>query len=175
MPRRPWKGDAVSYETYHPNGRQLVFHNVYRWQGFNKLIKGAIGGIGAGKSACCMNEQGLICHYTPNGVSVACRVSMPKADLSLIDEYGEFLGASAQWSSKKSSFFFPNGHRLIVCPLDKWDRFGSTQFVTAYSQETQEADYRSWYVLSERLRHPAGMQNGIPWYRLLFDSRPVES
>jgi hypothetical protein len=174
--KREWKGPRdVQYETYKPNDRQRIFHAVPRWRGFNKLVKGAIGGIGGGKSAACQQEQAFIATQTPGGVSVACRVSMPKADISLIDEYSAFLGKSAEWVPSKTSFFFPNDHRLIVCPLDRWDRFGSTQFVTAYSQETQEADYRSWYVLSERLRHPAGMQNGVPYYRLLFDSRPVES
>lgn len=162
----------VAYETYKPEARQRIFHEVPRWQGLGQLIKGAIGGIGGGKSAVCQQEQAWLCNLTPNGTSVACRGSMPKAEMSLIDEYGEFLGPVAEW--RKSSFFFKNGHRLVVCPLDKWDRFGSTKFVSAYVQETQEVNPRSFFVLSERLRHPAGIVHGVPMYRLLFDSRPIE-
>ena len=164
----------LQYETYKPTPRQLLFHRIPRWRGLSYLVKGAIGGIGGGKSAVCQQELAWLALRTPGGVSVACRVSMPKAEMSLIDEFGEFLGATAEWKGSKHSFLFPNDHRLIVCPLDKWDRFGSTKFVGAYSQETQEADPRSLFVLEERLRHPAGMVDGKPMYRLLFDARPVE-
>jgi hypothetical protein len=161
------------YETYVPEPRQLIFHKIPRWRGFNKLVKGAIGGIGGGKSAACMQEQAWVCRQTPNGNSIAGRQSMPKAKMSLIDDYGEFLGRVAEW--RAGSYHFANGHRLVICPIDKWDRQGSTKFVSAYVQEAQEvADARSLLVLSERLRHPAGIVNGVPYYRLLFDSRPIE-
>lgn len=167
--------EAVGYETYIPNARQDVFHRVARWGAFNKLVKGAIGGVGGGKSAACMQELAEICLRTPGGTSLAMRASMPKADLTLIDEFGQFIGPVATWVESKQSFYFQNDHRLAVVPGDKWDRFGSTQLVAAYIQETQELDYRVFSVLSERLRHPAGMQGGVPWYRLLFDARPIES
>jgi len=163
---------GASFSTYKPEPRQRIFHQVARWKGFAKLVKGAIGGLGGGKSAACQQEQAWTCTQTPNGVSIAGRVSMPKAELSLIDEYGEFLGEFAEW--KKGAFNFSNGHELKIAPIDRWDRQGSTKFVTAYVQEAQEADMRSVFVLNERLRHPAGMVNKIPYYKLFFDSRPIE-
>lgn len=170
-----FRGETAAYETYEPNDRQKVFHGVKRWEGYNKLIKGAVGGVGGGKSIGCMQELAEICLRTPGGTSLAMRASMPKSDLTLIDEIGHFVGRVATWVASKESYYFQNDHRLAVVPGDKWDRFGSTQLVAAYCQETQELDYRVFSVLSERLRHPAGMQDGIPYYRLLFDSRPVES
>lgn len=173
-----FKGDMVSYETYKPNARQQLFHQVRRWENFSKLVKGAIGGIGGGKSVACMQELAEVCLRTPGGLSLAMRASMPKADLTLTDEIGSFICGDrpvAEWVSKKESYYFQNDHRLAVVPGDKWDRFGSTQLVGAYVQEAQELDYRVFSVLSERLRHPAGTQEGIPYYRLLFDSRPIES
>ena len=175
MRKQYHKGEVASYETYRPNPRQQRFHRVARWEQYNKLVKGAIGGIGGGKSVGCMQEQAEICLRTPGGNSFAGRASMPKADMSLMQEYAEFLGPIATWVESKSSFYFQNDHRLLVAPADKWDRFGSTKFVTCYVQEAQELEYRTWSVFSERLRDPAGIVDGVPWFRVLFDSRPIES
>lgn len=165
----------IQFESYIPNARQKMFHEVPYWEGFNKIIKGAMGGLGAGKSKGCMQELAEVCLRTPGAQSVMMRASMPKADATLIDEFGDFIGPAATWVSSKDSFYFANDHRLRTMPADKWDRLGSEQFVAAYTQETQEMDYRIFSVLSERLRHPGGYVDGVPWYRLLFDSRPIES
>ena len=172
-PRAPRFDSPTSYETYKPNPRQAMFHGVRRWEGFNKLIKGAIGGIGGGKSAAVFQEMAWIAMHTPGGASVMGRGSMPKADLTLISEFGEFIGPFAEW--KHDCFWYANGHRTEVIPFDKPDRLGSTKFVAAGAQETQELDYRVWSTLSERLRDPHGIVDGIPYYRLLFDARPIES
>ena len=164
--------NEAAFESYVPNQRQQIFHGVKRWKGFNKLIKGAIGGVGGGKSAGCMQELFEVCNRTPGGISVMMRGSMPNAESTLITEIGDFVGSFAEW--RKGAFWLPNGHQIEVKPGDRPDRFGSTQYVAAYSQETQEMEYRVWSTISERLRHPAGMQDGIPFYRYLFDSRPIE-
>lgn len=163
------------FESYKPNGRQALFHRVTRWPKFNKLIKGAIGGLGGGKSYCCQQELIEMAMKTPEGKSVAMRESLPKAEGTLVDEIQKIGGALLQWSPTKFSHYLPNGHQILYLPADKWDRLGSEQFVVGYIQETQEVDYRIWSVLSERLRHPKGIVDGIPYYRLLFDSRPVGS
>lgn len=164
-----------SFESYEPNERQALFHRVPRWPNFNKLIKGAIGGLGGGKSFACQQELLEIALKTPDGKSVAMRESLPKAEGTLVDEMQKIGGPLLQWSSSNTSHFLPNGHQILYLPADKWDRLGSEQFVAAYLQETQEIDYRIWSVASERLRHPKGVVEGVPFYRLLFDSRPVES
>jgi hypothetical protein len=163
------------FESYVPTPRQALFHRIPRWPGFDKVIKGAIGGLGGGKSFACQQELLEIAMKTPDGKSVAMRESLPKAEGTLVDEIQKIGGPLLQWSSTKLSHFLPNGHQLLYLPADKWDRLGSEQFVAGYMQETQEIDYRIWSVLSERLRHPKGVIDGIPYYRLLFDSRPVET
>lgn len=173
--KQKFKGAGGSFETYVPNQRQKLFHSIQRWENWNKIIKGAIGGVGGGKSMGCLQELAEVCLRTPKGASLGMRASMPRAKGSLIDEFGDFIGSHATWIASEDSFYFANDHRLEMKPGDKWDRLGSTKYVAAFTQETQEFDYRIFSVISERLRHPAGMHGGVPWYRYLFDSRPIES
>ena len=168
-------GLAVTYDSYTPNPRQQQFHGIKRWAGFNHLVKGAVGGLRAGKSACCMQELIDIGMRCPGGTSIAVRQSMPKAEASLVEDMHQFLRGRAVWKASSNSFYLPGGHRVLLAPADEWDRFGSTQFVAAYIMEAQEVKPRIFDTLLERLSHPAGMQSGVPWYRLLFDARGVPS
>lgn len=164
--------NAPIYKTYEPNPRQAQFHAIRPWN--PTLIKGAIGGLGGGKTTACEQEQALVCLKTPNGKSIAVRESMNRSDISLIEDYQVMLQGVAKWVASKSWFQFDNGHKLIVTPADKWDRFGSTQFVSFYIQEAQEVDFKIFDTLTQRLRNPHGMVNGIPWFRGYFDARGVK-
>ncbi len=162
------------YRTYEPSERQKLFHSVKNFAGSSVVLKGAIGGLGGGKSTACEQEQALICLNTPNGKSIAMRKSMNRSEISVLDDYQKLLGGAAKWVSSRKCFEFDNGHKLIVCPADEWDRFGSAQFVSFYIQEAQEVDYRIFDTLTQRLRDPAGVVHGIPYYTGLFCARGVK-
>src|SRR3974377_1078373 len=106
-----------------PNERQKIFHAVSAWNPV--LIKGAIGGLGGGKSRCCEEEQVVTCIATPGGRSFAGRLSMNRSDISLIDDYQQLLKGVARWEAAKKWFRFENGHLLCIAPADEWDRWGS--------------------------------------------------
>ncbi len=164
------------YTTYggrEPNARQKIFHDVLPWHG--SLFKGAIGGLGGGKSRCCEEEQILRCCKTAGGVSMAMRSSIKRSEASLITDYKKYLAGYARWRSSDDSFLFPNGHTLYVIPGSEFDRFGSTELVTFYIQEAQEVKYEVFDALTQRLRHPAGIVNGIPFYCGMFDARGVST
>lgn len=163
----------ATYETYTPLPHQALFHSAKRWSKFNKLMKGAVGGLGSGKSTACVQEFIDVCFRTPGGVSLALRESLPRSETSLIEDLGMYLGKHA--ICRKNKFILPNGHKIIVAPADKWDRFGSTQFVAVFAQEAQEMKWKIISTLFERLRHPAGVVDGFHWFRLFFDARGVES
>lgn len=163
--------EYVSYGGGEPNPRQLVFHNARPWRG--ALFKGAIGGLGGGKSRGCEEEQIMRCARTPYGVSVAMRASLEKAKTSLTGDYRRLLAGFATWKQSESVFIFPNGHHLYMVPGQEFDRFGSTELVTFYVQEAQELKYEIFDALTQRLRHPAGMASGVPYYAGLFDARGV--
>lgn len=164
--------DVPLYQTYTPNPRQSKWHNVTPWNA--RLIKGAIGGLGGGKTTACEQEQALVCLKTPGGKSIAVRKSMNRSDTSLIEDYRVMLQGVAKWVASKKWFEFQNGHKLLITPADEWDRFGSTQFVSFYIQEAQEVEYQIFDTLTQRLRDPRGIVNGIPWYRGYFDARGVK-
>jgi hypothetical protein len=102
------------------------------------------------------------------------RVSMNRSDISLLDDFQKILHGVARWVSSRKTFEYDNGHKLIVCPADEWDRFGSAQFVGFYIQEAQEVDYRIFDTLTQRLRDPLGTVGGIPYYTGLFCARGVK-
>ncbi len=164
--------DAPLYKTYEPNPRQSQFHAIKPWNA--RLIKGAIGGLGGGKTTACEQEQALVCLKTPGAKSIAVRKSMNRSDTSLIEDYRTMLQGVATWVPSKSWFQFHNDHKLLVTPADAWDRFGSTQFVSFYIQEAQEVDFKIFDTLTQRLRDPRGVVNGIPWFRGYFDARGVK-
>lgn len=164
--------DVPLYRTYEPNPRQSQFHSIRPYN--PRLIKGAIGGLGGGKTTACEQEQALVCLKTPGGKSIAMRKSVNRADMSLIEDYRTMLQGVARWVPSKQWFEFQNEHKLIISPADLWDRFGSTQFVSFYIQEAQEVDFKIFDTLTQRLRDPRGTVNGIPWYRGYFDARGVK-
>jgi hypothetical protein len=139
------------------------------------LFKGAVGGLGGGKSRGCEEEQILRCSRTPGGVSMAMRSSVKRAETSLVSDYKRYLQGYARWKSSEDCFIFPNGHQLYVIPGSEFDRFGSTELVTWYIQEAQEVKFDVFDALSQRLRHPAGIVNGVPFYAGLFDARGVST
>jgi hypothetical protein len=160
-------------EQYHPTERQQVFHSIAPYN--PKLVKGYFGGLGSGKSTACEHEQAWVCLKTPGGKSAAVRYSMGRSHGTLIEDYQRLLRGVARWVSSRSRFEFDNGHHLYVYPADAWDRFGSFDLVSFYIQEAQEVDYKIFDALNQRLRHPAGIQNGIPWYRGYIDARGVKT
>lgn len=160
------------YKTYEPNPRQNQWHSIKPWNA--RLIKGAIGGLGGGKTTACEQEQAIVCLKTPGGKSIAVRKSMNRSDTSLIEDYQTLLQGVARWVPSKTRFDFQNGHKLLITPADEWDRFGSTQFVSFYIQEAQEVDFRIFDTLTQRLRDPLGVVNGVPWFRGYFDARGVK-
>lgn len=160
-------------ELYHPTPRQRIFHDIVPYN--PKLVKGYFGGLGSGKSTACEHEQAWICLKTPGGKSAAVRFSMGRSHGTLIEDYQKLLRGMARWVSSRSRFEFDNGHHLYVYPADAWDRFGSFDLVSFYIQEAQEVDYKIFDALNQRLRHPAGIQNGIPWYRGYIDARGVKT
>jgi hypothetical protein len=81
----------------------------------------------------------------------------------------------ARWVASRKMFEFDNGHKLVVCPADEWDRFGSTQLVSFYIQEAQEVDFKVFDALTQRLRDPLGIVAGVPYYTGLFDARGVKT
>lgn len=160
------------YRSYNPNPRQKLFHEIAPYN--PRLIKLAVGGLGSGKSTACEQEQSLICLKTPGGKSIACRKSLNRSDTSLIEDYQGLLQGVAKWISSKKWFEFKNGHKLMVVPSDEWDRFGSTQIVSFYIQEAQEVDYKIFDTLTQRLRDPAAVVNGIPYFRGYMCARGVK-
>lgn len=171
----------MNYTTYlrpdgtwgEPNLRQKAFHSVRPWNPV--LIKGAIGGLGGGKSRACEEEQILVCLKTPGAKSFAGRLSMNRSDLSLIDDYQRLLSGVAKWEAAKKWFrFIQNDHLLCVAPADEWDRWGSVELASFYLQEAQEIDWKIFDALTQRLRDPLGTVNGIPYYKGFFDARGVK-
>lgn len=164
------------YKTYDPSGnpKQVAFHSIRNAPGSSVVIKGAVGGLGGGKSTCCEQEQALLCLKTPNGRSVAVRKSMNRSEMSLVEDYRKILHGVAKWKASNKRFEFDNGHLLDICTADEWDRFGSTQIVSFYIQEAQEIDYRIFDTLSQRLRDPAGVAGGIPYYTGMLCARGVK-
>lgn len=160
------------WESYVPNARQKQFHEI---RPFNpKLIKGAIGGLGGGKTTCCEQEQAWICQKTPYGKSVAMRSTMNRSDLTLIDDYMRILAGHAKWVASKNWFRFDNEHKLIVTPADDWDRWGSLELVSFYIMEAQEVEYTVFDALSQRLRGKEALIGGVPLWRGYFDARGVK-
>lgn len=156
-----------------PNRRQKLFHGIRPWNPV--LIKGAIGGLGGGKSRACEEEQIVICLKTPQGNSFAGRLTMNRSDMSLIEDYQKLLAGVANWEASKKRFrFIDNDHLLSVAPADEWDRWGSVELTSFYLQEAQEMDWKIFDALTQRLRDPRGIVNGIPYYRGLFDARGVK-
>jgi hypothetical protein len=175
-PQREWGSSTMSgtYTTYGgdpPNPKQALFHSAKPWRG--SLVKGAVGGLGGGKSRCCEEEQIRRCIMTPYGVSMALRASMTRAKITIVDDYKKLLRGYARWMPSEEAFIFPNGHKLHVLPGSDYDRFGSSQLVTFYIQEAQEAPYEVFDALTQRLRNPAGMVEGVPYFCGLFDARGV--
>lgn len=162
------------YESYIPNARQGKFHAVRPFPGTGSLIKLASGGLGSGKSTACEQEQTLICLRTPDGDSIALRQSMDRSDATLIEDYRKILSGHARWVASKTRFEFDNAHKLIITPADKFDRFGSLQIVSFYMQEAQEMRYPIFEALEQRLRHPAGIQDGMTFYRGFLCARGVK-
>ncbi len=165
--------DILTYQTYEPNPKQKLFHRVKPWNG--DLVKAAIGGLSGGKSRCCEEEQIYVCQKTPNGISMALRLSMNRSDFSLMNDYKRLLKGKAEWKAARTCFAFPNGHELIVPPGKDFDRYGSVELVSFYIQEAQEVKYEVFDALTQRLRHPAGLIDGVPFWRGLFDARGVWS
>jgi hypothetical protein len=130
--------------------------------------------LGGGKSTCLEQEQIMICLSTPGGRSVAMRKSMNRSELSVLDDYSKLLNGVAKWVASKKRFEFDNGHQLIVCPADDWDRFGSTQIVSFYIQEAQEVEFQIFDTLTQRLRDPKGVVGGIPYFTGMFCARGVK-
>jgi phage terminase large subunit len=162
------------YESYKPHERQSKFHAVQPWRGTGSLIKLAVGGLGSGKSTACYQEQALIALATPGGNSIALRKSMDRSDMTLIEEYKKVLYGHADWIASKNWFQFHNEHKLIVTPADKFDRFGSLEIVSFYMQEAQEMPYPIFEALEQRLRHPAGQQKDMTFYRGYLCARGVK-
>ena len=78
------------YTTYVPKPRQRLFHSI-RPLG-PKLIKGAVGGLGGGKSTCCEQELVELCLRQPGGNSVAVRKSISnRAELSVLKDLRDML------------------------------------------------------------------------------------
>lgn len=166
---------AGIYRTYEPSERQKQFHSIRNLPPSTVVVKGAIGGLSGGKSTACEQEQALICLKTPGGLSVATRQAVTKAGLSVLEDYHRLLSGVAKWVASRKMFEFDNGHKLVVCPADEWDRFGSTQLVSFYIQEAQEVDFRVFDALTQRLRDPLGIVAGVPYYTGLFDARGVKT
>lgn len=163
---------APVYKTYKPNPKQERFHQIPPWN--PRLYKLAVGGLGGGKSTACEQEQALICMKTPDGKSIACRKSVNRSEISLLEDYKKILQGVATWKPSPKWFEFKNGHKLIVVPSDEWDRFGSTQLVSFYIQEAQEVEFQIFDTLTQRLRDPKGVVGGVPYYRGLMDARGVK-
>ncbi len=152
--------------------RQKLFHAITPYN--PRLVKGYLGALGGGKSTACEWEQGHICLKTPNGRSIAVRKSMNRADMSMVDDFRVMFAGLGRWVPSKSRFEFDNGHYLTICPADDWERFGSTQIVSFFIQEAQEVEYKIFDALNQRLRHPAGIVGGVPYYRGYMDARGVK-
>ena len=165
--------EYATYGGLPPNPRQKIFHEIKPWRG--SLFKGAIGGLGGGKSRACEEEQIMRCSRTPGGVSMAMRFSIEEAKSSLVSDYKRYLQGFARWLASESCFVFPNGHHLYVIPGSKFDRFGSVELVSFYIQEAQECKFEVFDALSQRLRHPAGLVNGVPYWCGMFDARGVST
>lgn len=169
------------YESYQPNAKQKRFHEIPPWRirladgsHAESLIKLYFGGLGSGKSTACEQEQALVCLRTPGGKSIALRKSMDRSDISIIEDYKRIFAGHGRWVASKSWFELDNGHLLIVTPADKFDRFGSVEFVTFYMQEAQEMSYVIFDALQQRLRHPAGVVDGVNLYRGYLCARGVK-
>jgi hypothetical protein len=165
----------VTHDRYVANWRQKQFHEVKLWTGLTKLFKGAVGALGGGKSAGCEHEQVDICLRTPGGASAALRGSLPDAEKSLLEDYRRYLAGTARWNQTIRAFVFENGHRLYIMPADRPDRLGSMQYVSVYFQEAQEIAWRVVLTALDRVRHPAGLVDGFPYHRVLFDARGVNT
>lgn len=166
QPRSVW-------ESYKPNEYQKHFHEVPAFSG--RMVKGFIGGIGAGKSTAIENEQVELCSRMPNGMSVATRKSQKRARFSLVDDYQKILAGIATWRAKDEAFLFPNGHQLIVAPSDDYQRFGSWEISSFFIQEAHEVDGKIFSTLCDRLRSPNGKIDGDDYYRGYIDARGVTS
>lgn len=162
------------YRTYTPTERQKLVHEVVNAPGSSVVFKGAVGGLAGGKSTCLEQEQVMICLKTPGGRSIALRKSMNRSELSVLDDYQKILHGIAKWVASKKRFEFDNGHHLIVCPADEWDRFGSIQIVSFYIQEAQEVEFQIFDTLTQRLRDPHGVVGGIPYFTGMFCARGVK-
>lgn len=169
------------WETYKPNAKQEIFHAIEPWpitladgRKADALVKLFAGGLGAGKSTACEQEQAMVCLRTPGGKSIAVRQSMERSDSSLIEDYRKILAGHARWVPSKHWFQFDNGHLLMVMPSDKFDRYGSVEIVSFYMQEAQEMKYQIFDALEQRLRHPAGVIDGMSFYRGYLCARGVK-
>ena len=164
---RPW-------ETYVPNARQSIFHAIPAVG--PKLVKGAIGGAGGGKSTCIEQEMIEVMMRQPKGMSVALRKSKAgRAELSIQKDFKDLLVPQyAEWVSTESKFVLrSNGHELYISSGEDFERFGSVPFCNGFLQEAQELKYDIFWTISMRLRHSAGMLDGQPAFRLYFDARGV--
>jgi hypothetical protein len=163
-----------AWESYKPNEYQKAFHEVPAWS--ERMVKGPIGGVGAGKSTACENEQVELCLRMPNGISVATRKSQKRARFALVDDYMKILSGVAEWRAKDEAFRFPNGHQLVVMPSDDYQRFGSLEICSFFIQEAHELDDpKIFSTLCDRLRSPYGKINGEYYYRGYIDARGVTS
>lgn len=163
------------YETYLPKPRQALFHSIPAVG--SKMIKGAIGGLGGGKTTCCEQELIELCLRMPGGISVAIRKSISgRAELSVLADLKRMLvpGGHAKWVASENHFRFANGHQLFVLPADDWERMGSAELCAFYIQEAQEISYSFFSALSARLRHKAAYINDRPYWRGLFDARGIK-
>lgn len=166
-------GGPGIWESYKPHDYQQAFHSVAPWS--STMIKGGIGGLGSGKSTCSENEQIELCLRMPDGLSVATRKSRTRARFSLVDDYRKMLRGIADWSTKDECFKFANGHQLICCPSDDYERFGSWEICTFFIQEAHEVDGNIFWALCSRLRSPQGKIDGKPYYRGYIDARGITS
>lgn len=161
------------WESYIPHFYQRAYHAVPALSG--TMIKGAIGALGSGKSTCAENEQIELCMRMPNGLSVATRKSRKRARFSLVDDYKKMLNGVARWYVADEMFLFPNGHQLICCPSDDYERFGSWELCSFFIQEAHEVDDKIFWALCSRLRSPQGLIDGKPYYRGFLDARGITS
>lgn len=161
-----------TYSTYVPFPRQAVFHHIPPWG--PKLFKGAIGGVDGGKTTACEQELIELCNRFPGGQSVAIRFRMEgEGEITLLQDLKRLLlpGGFAEW--RDGFFVFPNRHHLYIMHGSDYEKLGSLEICAAYVQEAHETGLRLFQTLSARLRHPAGVVDGQPYYRLLFDARGV--
>ena len=172
-------GTVSAYETYKPKKRQLFFHSIPALG--SRLVKGAIGGYGGGKSTACEEEFVLGALRMPGASSLAVRKSVSgRAELSVLKDLRRIIEArgAGYWKASEDRFIikceFGGTHSMYVLPADSWERFGSMEIAQYFIQEAQEVSYRVFETLNARLRDPFGVISGRKYYRGFFDARGVE-